>query len=116
MTNRIFVDSSVSIEAYQEDKSDFYQFLFSNKNNQFYLNENVISEYLYYIPGFNIGVSPRALQQKNQIEFRFESEAERVNILEEFHSFQAITILFSKCHGLCQIITSFQRCNYSCDL
>jgi uncharacterized protein len=85
MSNRIFVDSSVLIEAYKGNKLDFYQSLFSDNNNQFYLNEIVISEYLYYILGFNTGMSPRTLQQKNQIKITLESEVEQVNILEEFH-------------------------------
>lgn len=84
MTNRIFVDSSVLIETYKGNKVDFYKFLFSNKSNQFFINDIALSEYLYFIPGFNSGVSPRTLKQKNGIQNAVNSEAEQINILEEF--------------------------------
>ena len=85
MTNRIFIDSSVLIETYKGNKVDFYRSLFSNYSNQLYVNEIVLSEYLYYILGFNAGVSPRTLQQKKQIQSVLESETEQVSILKEFH-------------------------------
>ena len=85
MINKIFIDSSVLIEAYKGNKVDFYHSLFSDNSNQLFLNEIVLSEYLYYILGFNAGVSPRTLQQKSQIINALVSEKEQVNILEEFH-------------------------------
>lgn len=85
MANRIFIDSSVLIETYKGNKVDFYQSLFSNYSNQIYVNETVLSEYLYYILGFNAGVSPRTLQQKKQIKNILESETEQLSILKEFH-------------------------------
>jgi predicted nucleic acid-binding protein len=85
MINKIFIDSSVLIETYKGNKVDFYQSIFSNNNNQLFINEIVLSEYLYYVLGFNAGVSPRTLQQKNQIINALESAKEQVNILEEFH-------------------------------
>lgn len=85
MINKIFIDSSVLIETYKGNKVDFYQSLFSNNNNQLFINEIVLSEYLYYVLGFNAGVSPRTLQQKNQIANVLESAKEQIIILEEFH-------------------------------
>ena len=85
MINRIFIDSSVLIETYKGNKVNFYQSLFSDNSNQLYLNDIVISEYLYYILGFNTGVSPRTLQQKSLIEKTLENETEQVSILKEFH-------------------------------
>lgn len=85
MTNKIFVDSTVLIETYKGNKVDFYQALFSDITNHFFINEIVISEYLYYILGYHTGISPRTLQQKKQIAITLESENEQVNILEEFH-------------------------------
>lgn len=85
MTNKIFVDSTVLIETYKGNKVNFYQTLFSDITNHFFINEIVISEYLYYILGYHTGVSPWTLQQKKQIAITLETEKEQVNILEEFH-------------------------------
>jgi len=85
MNSKIFVDSSVLIETFKGNKVDFYQTLFSDNTNQFFINEIVISEYLYYILGYNAGVSPRTIQQKKQIAITLQAENEQVKILEEFH-------------------------------
>jgi len=41
MTNKIFIDSSILIETYKGNKVEFYKFLFSNKDNQFFINDIV---------------------------------------------------------------------------
>jgi predicted nucleic acid-binding protein len=85
MTNRIFIDSSVFIEAFKGNKKQFYDSLISKREDQFYINDVVLSEYLYYILGFNSGVSPRTLQQKKQISNTLKNETDQVSLLEEFH-------------------------------
>ncbi|HEY5408698.1 MAG TPA: type II toxin-antitoxin system VapC family toxin [Ginsengibacter sp.] len=84
MTSNIFIDSSVLIETYKGNKVKFYKSLFSDIDNQFFINDIVLSEYLYFILGFNSGVSPRTLQQKKEIASTINSETEQINILEEF--------------------------------
>lgn len=85
MTNRIFIDSSVFIEAFKGNKKQFYDSLISRKDDQFYINDIVLSEYLYYILGFNSGVSPRTLQQKKKVSNTLKDETDQISLLEEFH-------------------------------
>lgn len=85
MINRIFIDSSVFIEALKGNKRLFYDALISKREDQFYINDIVLSEYLYYILGFNSGISPRTLQQKKQISNILKNETDQISLLEEFH-------------------------------
>lgn len=84
-TNRIFIDSSVLIEALKGNKKDFFDTLISKKNDLFFINDIVLSEYLYYILGFNSGVSPKTLQQKNQIANTLQHEIEQVDLIDQFN-------------------------------
>ena len=85
MTNNIFIDSSVLIETYKGNKVKFYDSLFSNVDNQFFINDIVLSEYLYFILGFHSGVSPRTMQQRNAIGIPINNEIEQIDILQEFN-------------------------------
>jgi predicted nucleic acid-binding protein len=84
MTSNIFIDSSVLIETYKGNKVKFYKSLFSDINNQFFINDIVLSEYLYFIIGFHSGVSPRTMQQRKAINSTVNTEIEQINILKEF--------------------------------
>lgn len=53
MINRIFLDSSVLIESLKGNKTLFYESLVSNLSNEFFVNDVLVSEYLYYILGFS---------------------------------------------------------------
>ena len=70
-TNKIFIDSSVLIEALKGNKIDFYEKIISNINNENLINETFISEYLYFILGFSGGISARTLKEKKQISVVF---------------------------------------------
>lgn len=83
MISKIFIDSSVLIETYKGNKIEFYNHLFSGRNNQFFINEVVLSEYLYFVLGFHNGVSPRTLQQKNLIGEAIINEPKQIDILQE---------------------------------
>jgi uncharacterized protein len=83
-TNKIFIDSSVLIETYKGNKIDFYDTLVSNTDNKFYINDIVLSEYLYYILDLSSWVSPRTLQQKEKIANILNKETAQVNILKRF--------------------------------
>lgn len=89
MTNRIFIDSSVFIEAFKSNKKQFYDSLISKKEDQSYINDIVLSEHLCYILGFNSGVSPGTLQQKKQISNTLKNETDQISLLEEFHFLSA---------------------------
>jgi len=64
MINRIFLDSSIFIEPLKGNKVDFYKLLISDLENELYINDVVLSEYLYYVLAFNSDVSPKNLQRK----------------------------------------------------
>jgi predicted nucleic acid-binding protein len=84
MINRIFLDSSIFIEPLKGNKVDFYKLLISNLENELYINDVVLSEYLYYVLAFNSDVSPKTLQRKNQIEDIIEQKPELVRALNNF--------------------------------
>lgn len=85
MTNNIFIDISVLIEAYKGNKVKFYDSLFSNVGNQFFINDIVLSESVYFILGFHSGVSPRTMQQRNALGSPISNEIEQIDILQEFN-------------------------------
>ncbi|HEX8357119.1 MAG TPA: type II toxin-antitoxin system VapC family toxin [Segetibacter sp.] len=66
-TNKIFLDSSVLVEALKGNKANFFKNVISNRNNNCCINETVLSEYLFFIIGFNGGASPRTLKEKTAI-------------------------------------------------
>ncbi len=66
-TNRIFIDSSVLLEAFKGNKVDFYNRLIFNIDNSFYINEIVLSEYLYYVLAITAATSPRTIKEKGNI-------------------------------------------------
>lgn len=85
MTNRIFLDSSIFIEPLKGNKVDFYEQLISDLTNDLFVNDIVISEYLYYISGFSSGVSPRTLQQKKKIKDTLENESKIIKAISNFN-------------------------------
>lgn len=89
MTNKIFLDSSVLIEYLKGNQTNFYELLISNLSNTFFINDIVVSEYLYYILGFSTGVSPRTLQQKGKIKSTIESESKIINTINNFNFISA---------------------------
>ena len=85
ITNRIFLDSSIFIEPLKGNKVDFYEQLISDLTNELFINDIVISEYLYYILGFSSGVSPRTLQQKKKIKDTLENESKIIKAISNFN-------------------------------
>lgn len=86
MTNKIFLDSSIFIEPLKGNKVNFYQSLISDLRLDLFINNIVVSEYLYYILAFNSEVSPKTLQRKGKIRQAMESEFEIINALNNFTS------------------------------
>ena len=85
ITNRIFLDSSIFIEPLKGNKVDFYEQLISDLTNELFINDIVISEYLYYILGFSSGVSPTTLQQKKKIKDTLENESKIIKAISNFN-------------------------------
>ncbi len=84
MTSRIFPDSSIFIEPLKGNKADFYELLISDLTNELYLNEIVVSEYLYYILAFSANLSPKTLQRKKKIKETMEKEARKIGAINNF--------------------------------
>ncbi|MCW3106516.1 MAG: putative nucleic acid-binding protein containing domain [Segetibacter sp.] len=82
--NRIFIDSSILVEALKGNKVSFYRNLISDIKNQNFINETVISEYLYFVLGFNGGASPRTLKEKGQINEVLSLDQNLTSILTDF--------------------------------
>ena len=89
MINRIFLDSSVLIESLKGNKTHFYEILISSFTNEFFINDIVLSEYLYYILGFSTGISPRALQEKRKIKDTLENESKIIRTINNFNFISA---------------------------
>ena len=99
-TNKIMVDSSVFIEALKGRKTDFYKSLISTNTNQFYINEIILSEYLYYLLAINGGSSPKSLQESKLIKSVFSTYSNELVILKDF-------ILLSSSQEFSEIVPSF---------
>ena len=84
MINKIFLDSSIFIEPLKGNKVDFYELLISDLTNELYINDIVVSEYLYYILAFSSDVSPRTLQRKKKIKDTIEQESEIIRAINNF--------------------------------
>ena len=83
-TNRIFIDSSILIEAIKGKKIDFYTSLVSDRSNHFFVNDIVVSEYVYFILGLNSGISPRTIKEKKLIGNILNNSVKEINILKDF--------------------------------
>lgn len=82
--NKIFIDSSVLIEALKGNKVSFYEKLVSDINTENFINETVVSEYLYFVLGFGGGVSPRTLKEKQQVGAILAASESLTTILSDF--------------------------------
>ena len=89
MNNKVFLDSSILIEALKGNKKKFYHGLVSDADYLLYINSTVISEYLYYLIGFSGGSSPRSLQQSNKLKNVLLDEENQTKILTDFQFIEA---------------------------
>ena len=78
------MDSSIFVEPLKGNKVNFYKLLISDLENELYINDVVLSEYLYYVLAFNSDVSPKTLQRKHQIKDIIEQRPEIVRALNSF--------------------------------
>ena len=67
MSSKIFIDSSVLIEALKGNKTDFYTKLITDNQYECCINDIVVSEYLYQLLGINGGASPLSLKSSKLI-------------------------------------------------
>lgn len=73
MTNNVMLDSSILVEYSKNNKTKLLIELISDINTECFINETVISEYLYHFLALNGGRSPRATQSAGEIHTVFES-------------------------------------------
>jgi len=88
-SNKIFIDSSVLVEALKGNKREFYYSLVSDEKNSFYINSITVSEYLYFLVGFSGGSSPRSLKESKKIKDSLADQNNQVEILNEFTIIEA---------------------------
>ena len=84
MINKIFLDSSIFIEPLKGNKIDFYELLISNLANELFVNDIVVSEYLYYILALNSNVSPKTLQRKKKIKETIDQNPKITSAINNF--------------------------------
>ncbi len=73
MISNVMLDSSILVEYSKNSKTKLLVELISDIDTECFINETVISEYLYYFLGFNGGRSPRATQSAGEIHTIFET-------------------------------------------
>jgi predicted nucleic acid-binding protein len=67
MINEVLIDSSVLIEYMKDSKTQLLTSLITNAETECFINEIIVSEFLYYYIGLYGGRSPRTVQSANQI-------------------------------------------------
>ena len=67
MNNKIFIDSSILIEYYKGTKRDLFRALLSDSSFSLFINQTVLSEYLFHHLGISGGKAPLTLKTDNAI-------------------------------------------------
>ncbi|HRH47512.1 MAG TPA: PIN domain-containing protein [Panacibacter sp.] len=83
-TSKIFIDSSVLIEALKGTKAAFYSDIIKNNNFECCINDIVVSEYLYQFLGINGGAAPLSLKSSKRIPNIIEENISLALILNDF--------------------------------
>ncbi|MEP7142413.1 MAG: type II toxin-antitoxin system VapC family toxin [Ferruginibacter sp.] len=65
--NKVFVDSSLLIEAEKGNFTDFLHDLYFNSSILLCINDIVVSEFLFYFIGLQTGKAPLTIKEKNGI-------------------------------------------------
>lgn len=65
--SKIFIDSSVLIEALKGNRAQFYTNIVTDKNYECCINDIVVSKYLYQFLGINGGAAPLSLKSSKLI-------------------------------------------------
>lgn len=83
-TNKIFIDSSVLIEALKGSKTQFYKDLVTNNSFECCINDIVLSEYLFQLLGINGGAAPLSLKSAKRISNVIQDNISLALILTDF--------------------------------
>ena len=124
MINDIFIDSSILIEYNKGAKTKLLSSVLDNLKYKCYINETVLSEFLYHFLAKNSDASPKTLQRKKEISgvfagskqytiihlFEFlPTEKKLFNLVPDFMSKynllpnDAIILATCKIHGITQL-------------
>lgn len=88
------IDSSLLIEFEKGAKKKLLLSLTSNQNNECYINETIVSEYLYYFLILNSNSSPQSLKSSRKISEVLRQSAD-YKLLEKFLFLASDSLLFS---------------------
>ena len=94
MTSNVMVDSSILIEFIKGKKIKLYTNLITRPNTECFINETIVSEFLFHFLAVNSNKSPRALKSSNGIAQIF-SESFEFMMLENFNLLPNDKSLFS---------------------
>ena len=83
MTNEIMIDSSVLIEFIKGNKTILFKKIITDLENECFINEIIVSEFLFYFLAIYSNKSPRSLQSANEINKVFSNSYEYM-LLENF--------------------------------
>jgi len=84
MTSNVMVDSSILIEFIKGKKIKLYTDLIIRPNTECFINETIVSEFLFHFLAVNSNKSPRSLQSSNGIAQIFSGSFEFM-LLENFN-------------------------------
>lgn len=101
MTNKALVDSSVLIEYIKKKKTKLLLELISDVATEIYINETIISEFLYHFLSINGNTSPRSLQSSKKIKFVLQSSPQ-YNLISRFSFLATDESLFNLVPDLMQ--------------
>ena len=93
-TNRVMIDSSILVEYIKNTKTKLLIKLISDVKTECFINETVVSEYLYYFLALNGGRSPRATQSAEEIHLIFSGSSD-YKIINRFELLSTSKTLFS---------------------
>ncbi len=94
MTNDIFVDSSILVEFIKGTKSKIFENLVNTPSTELFINETVVSEFLYYFLLLNGNASPRSMQSSKRISNVFNNSSD-FDLLQRFSFLSNNDVLFT---------------------
>ncbi len=84
MNNDIMIDSSLLVEYVKKTRMSLLNRLINDSSATCYINETVVSEFLFYHLKLNSAASPRSAKSSNRIKSIIESTSD-YNLLYLFH-------------------------------
>ncbi|MES2777975.1 MAG: PIN domain-containing protein [Bacteroidota bacterium] len=96
MISNVFLDSSVLVEAMKGRHVQFLDSFLANNNYNCFINETVISEFLFHVLGTNGGVSPKTLQQGGKVPATLILNPAYAGIFRYVHFLQTDASLFTE--------------------